>query len=112
MNIEGVDEATKEKGKKPLPGSARPVKFGSLRQRIIAFARARNGDGEFAPQTEDAPDPNAMARAYGAPAGRIVAAPGKKAVAAGALGATAAAVLLTRKLRKPSSLRAASPLPM
>ena len=64
---------------------------------ILGFDRSRNSDGEFAPQAEGGPDPNAMARAYGAPEARAT---GPKAAAVvGGAGALTAAALLARKLR-------------
>jgi hypothetical protein len=65
--------------------------------RALSFSRTRNSDGEFAPQAEDGPDPNAMARAYGAPeTGQSGL---KVAATVGGAGALTAAALLARKLR-------------
>jgi len=57
--IEPVEDGKKKKG------IASPVKLSALRPGMIAFARARNTDGEFAPQAAGAADPKAMAAAYG-----------------------------------------------
>lgn len=63
----------------------------------VAFSRERNSDGEFAPQAEDGPDPNAMARAYGPPETRKEGS--KLGMVASGAGALTAAALLARKLR-------------
>jgi hypothetical protein len=109
--VESGKEKSAGKGKK-LAGAAKvlslPSEFSAcLRPGMIRFSRARNGDGEFAPQAEGVPDPNTMVRAYGPPS-----VPGttnggaKKAAVAGVLGASTAAALLARKL-KTRSLRVA-----
>ncbi len=61
---------------------------------VLAFDRTRNSDGEFAPQTEGGPDPNAMARVYGAPEARLTG-PAAAAVVGGA-GVLTVATLLGR----------------
>lgn len=72
---------------------------GALRPGMICFDRERNGDGQFAPETEGTGlDPVSATKVYGAPAARAKPGINGRNVAAG-LGAAAAAALLTRRLR-------------
>lgn len=66
---------------------------------MIQFSRARNTDGEFAPQADGAPDPATMRAAYGPPAPKSGAVKTAMGAAAGLGGTAAAALLLARKLR-------------
>ena len=78
----------KKKQEARKPGKS----FNALQPRMIKFNRARNGDGEFAPQgAEGGPDPATMTAAYGHPVERA-----KMAVA---FGGGAGAALLGMRLR-------------
>ena len=70
-----------------------------LRPRMITFARARDGAGQFAPHAGSGADPSTMAAAYPGnsqnTALRGKAAPG----IATAVGTSATALLIARKLR-------------
>ena len=68
--------------------------------RMITFARARDGAGQFAPQAGSGADPSTMAAAY--PGTSQNTALRGKAAAGGiatAVGTTATALLIARKLR-------------
>lgn len=99
-NIEIQSIEPEEKDKKKKPGAASAVKFSSLPQRIIAFARDRNADGEFAPQVGGGAGPAEMEKVYGtASLRRSPNLGGKVAAVAGGLGLGAAAILARNKLR-------------
>ncbi len=70
---------------------------------MIRFDRARNGDGEFAPQVEGGPDPATMRAAYGpvAPVSKVRNALRLAADAGGAAGgALTVGSMVARKLRR------------
>lgn len=71
-----------------------------LDEALVGLSRVRNSDGEFAPQSGEGPDANAMARTYGDPASRPqVNSLVRSSMVAGGLGGTTIAALLARKLR-------------
>jgi hypothetical protein len=78
--------------------SRRMAKLTRTLDGALHFSRARNSDGEFAPQAVEGPDPKAMARVYGSPETRQRGM-GIVATAMGGAGAITAAALLARKLR-------------
>ena len=82
---------------------AKAVKLSSLlAPGLIQFSRARNTDGEFAPQADETPDPSTMRAAYGpvVRGNKLGAAKVAAGAAAGLGGTAAAALMLARKLRK------------
>lgn len=86
--------------------------FTSLPQRIIAFARERNGDGQFAPEAAaGGPDPVAMKKAYN-PALLAGSISGGKTAAVGGTSSPAAALahaLQASGFRMPQPAQEAAP---
>jgi len=80
--------------------------LGALQRGMICLERARNGEGQYAPESgEGGLEPASATKVYGPPAARVKRAqPGGRALLAGA-GALTAAGLLTRRLRMRSLLR-------
>ena len=70
------------------------MRFGALRPGMITFDRPRNGDGEFAPESDGGVDSATMQAAYGPPQPVV-----KKGSTASGRGGTDAAAHLAQRLR-------------
>lgn len=102
QSIEALEKKGRKDGRNGTDGTngkAVPVKLSAIVPGMIRFSRARNSDGEFAPEAGGGPDPATMRAAYGSP--NVV----KGMGAAAGLGGTAAAALLIARRMKGRSAK-------